>query len=399
MGDMANPYPVILAWVIGGCLALCGALSYGALSRLLPESGNEYLFLSRSIHPMLGFVAGWISLLAGFTGAIAYAASTFSAYLLSSDGQHIENLVASGVIITAAVAHGLRIHHGVILQNLSVMLKLLLIVVFIIYAMVTASEDSWQGIEAANQVDDMGFSIFTFAMTLMWISLSYAGFNAAIYIASEAHEPRRNVPRALFLGTLLTMVLYIALNTIFVLAPAPHLIMFKQDIAAIAAQAIGGDSLSGFIRTIICFALFTSVSSMIMLGPRVYAKMADDGLMPEVMKFNGDVPTMAIFIQALLAILVVWVSTLRELLSYLGFTLGLSTVMTVFSLFIVVRRQPEHRSDLPGYPWAPALFILFTLIFPGLAAMRQPWEMVAALVTILSGMLAYYAFSAGRDPG
>ncbi|NNE38104.1 MAG: amino acid permease, partial [Gammaproteobacteria bacterium] len=319
-------------------------------------------------------------------------------YLLPGKGQGMENLVASSVIVIAAAAHGLRIYHGVILQNLSVALKLLLIMIFIIYALVTATADSWQGMQAADQIDVAGVSIFTFSMTLMWISFSYAGFNAAIYIASEAHQPRRNVPRALVLGTLLTMFLYIILNAIFVLAPAPELIVYKQDIAAIAAQSMGGDRLSGFVRIIICIALFTSVSSMVMLGPRVYAKMADDGLMPGVMKFNGDAPSMAIFIQALLAILVVWISTLRELLSYLGFTLALSTVITVSSLFVVVRRQPEQKSDLPGYPWAPALFIIFTLTFAGLAAKRQPWEMVAAVVTILSGALAYYWFSRGGDP-
>jgi len=397
MGDLGNPYLVIFAWTIGGCLALCGALSYGALSRLIPESGGEYLFLSRSIHPMLGFIAGWVSLLAGFTGAIAYAATTFSVYLLPGQGQGLENLVASGVIIVSAMAHGLRIHHGVILQNLSVVLKLLLIVLFISYALLTATADSWQGIPAEAQMDIGGFSIFTFAMTLMWISFSYAGFNAAIYIASEAHQPRRNVPRALVMGTLATLFLYIILNAIFVLAPAPELIGYKQDIAAIAAQAIGGDRLSGFVRIIICIALFTSVSSMVMLGPRVYAKMAEDGLMPEVMKFNGDVPSMAILMQALLAIMVVWISTLRELLSYLGFTLALSTVMTVSSLFILVRRDPVQKSHLPGYPWAPSLFIIFTLLFASLAARRQPWEMVAAVVTILSGVLAYYWFSRTKN--
>jgi APA family basic amino acid/polyamine antiporter len=120
--------------------------------------------------------------------------------------------------------------------------------------------------------------------------------------------------------------------------------------------------------------------------------MADDGLMPGILKFDGQVPAAAIWMQAVLAIIVVWISTLRELLSYLGFTLSLSAAMTVASLFVVVKRRRESLPDLPGYPWAPAVFIVFTLLFAGLAAVRQPWQMAAAVITILSGMVVYYLF-------
>jgi amino acid transporter len=143
--------------------------------------------------------------------------------------------------------------------------------------------------------------------------------------------------------------------------------------------------------------LFSSVSAMIMIGPRVYAKMADDGLMPKKLKFNGEVPSAAIFMQAILAIIVVWITTLRELLSYLGFTLGLSAVITVASLFIIVRRQNINKKQLPGYPWAPALFIVFTLLFACLAAVREPWQMAAAVITIVSGVGVYYLFKSIYD--
>ena len=393
IGDLRSPYLVIIAWLIGGCLALCGALSYGALSRLLPESGGEYLFLSRNIHPMLGFIAGWVSLLAGFTGAIAYAATAFEAYLIPGEISGSENLVATLVILVAALAHGLRIRLGISMQNIAVILKLVLLTIFIAYALGGNASGSWLGITEAGRGEPVEFSIFTFAMTLMWISLSYSGFNAAVYIASETRQPRSNVPRALFTGTLITTFIYIAINSIFVLAPAFDAIAYKQDIAAIVAEVIGGDTFSQFVRLIICLALFTSVSSMVMIGPRVYAKMADDGLMPGILKFNGEVPAVSIMMQAGLAILVVWISTLRELLSYLGFTLGLSAVMTVASLFVFVTRHGNNGLTLPGYPWAPAIFIIFTLLFAALGAIRQPIEMLAAVITLLTGAAVYYLSS------
>lgn len=401
MGDLGSPVLVILAWFIGGCLAICGALSYGSLSRLMPESGGEYLFLSRTIHPMLGFIAGWVSLLAGFTGAIAYAAITFEAYFLPGHLRDVipDNLLASAVIIIAALAHGLQRRRGALLQNVSVIIKLVLILLFLVYIVFGTSVAQWDGVKAFQSAPSPDFSVYTFAMTLMWISFSYSGFNAAIYIASEVHEPGRIISRAMVLGTAVTMFIYLVLNSIFVFAPSPEMIAFKQDVAAIAAGVLGGDVLAGFVRFIISIALFTSVSAMIMIGPRVYAKMADDRLMPRLLQFDGDVPARAVVMQAVLAVVVVWISSLRELLSYLGFTLGLSAVITVASLFIYIRRHNQDTSVLSGYPWAPVIFIFFTLLFTGLAAMRQPWQLLAAIVTILSGAAMYAFFNRNAKHG
>ena len=398
MGDLGSPAWVMLAWFIGGCLALCGALSYGCLSRLLPVSGGEYLFLSRSVHPLVGFVAGWVSLLAGFTGAIAYAAISFEAYLLPSAYRELlpANALATFVIIFAAVAHGLRLRHGAWLQNLAVMIKLILLAGFFLFVLSGEPVADWDGVQSWQNGTSPDFSIYTFAMTLMWISFSYAGFNAAIYIAGEAADPQRILPRSMVYGTLLTMFLYLLLNAVFVFAPAPELIAYKQDVAAIAANVIGGEPLTLIVRAIIAIALFTSVSAMMMIGPRVYAQMADDGVLPAVLKFTGEVPRAAMLLQALLALVVVWISSLQQLLSYLGFTLGLSSVMTVASLFVIVRRDGRSADCLPGYPWAPTIFIFFTLLFSCLAAVREPWQMAGAVATIVSGAGAYYLFRTGK---
>ena len=148
------------------------------------------------------------------------------------------------------------------------------------------------------------------------------------------------------------------------------------------------------MRGIIVIALFTSVSAMIMVGPRVYAQMAEDGLMPAWMDFQGAVPAGAIAAQALLAIVVVWLTDLRELLSYLGFTLGLCTAATIGCLFVVARRDPTATVELPGYPWAPGLFIFVTLFFAALAATLNPGEMLAAVLTIASAVVVYRFYGA-----
>jgi len=394
MGDLGSPVYVLLAWFIGGLLALCGAISYGALSKLMPVSGGEYYFLSRSVHPLAGFIAGWISLWAGFTGAIALAALAFEAYVMPPELKDAipENTVATMAILLAALAHGQHVRHGAILQNVAVALKLILISGFVLFALMGTSMDSWEGVVAWRNTERPQFSIGAFAVTLMWVSYSYSGFNASTYVASEAIHATRNVSRTMVHGTCIIMLVYLLLNGIFVFAPAPENIAFQQDVAALAASALAGDTLANVMRGIIVIALFTSVSAMVMVGPRVYAQMAEDGLMPAILRFKGEVPVIAIAMQATLAIVIVWMTGLRELLSYLGLTLGLSTVVTVASLFIVVRKKQAELDDLPGYPWAPITFIFFTLMFTGLAAIRNPQEMLAAVLTILSAVILYVLF-------
>jgi amino acid transporter len=394
MADLGSPGWVLLAWLVGGALALCGAFSYGSLARLMPVSGGEYFFLSRVVHPLAGFIAGWVSLWAGFTAAIAFAAITFEAYLMPASlrASIPANVVATLAILLAALAHGFHVRHGAALQNAAVAIKLLFIAGFILFVVALGNPGGWAGIEAWRGAPPTGFAPAAFATTLMWISFSYSGYNAAIYVASEAARASRAVPRAMLLGTAITTLVYLALNAIFVLAPAPEAIAGQEDVAAIAARAVAGDVLAYLMRAIIALALFTSVSAMIMTGPRVYAQMAADGLMPAFLRFDGEVPASAVALQALLSVIVVWLTGLRELLSYLGFTLGLSTAATILSLFVAVRRRGDDRPDLPGYPWAPALTVTFTLLFAGLAASINPREMLAAVLTILSAVLVYLLF-------
>jgi APA family basic amino acid/polyamine antiporter len=394
MGDLGSPFYVLLAWFIGGLLALCGALSYGALARLMPVSGGEYYFLSRSIHPLAGFIAGWISLLAGFTGAIALAALALEAYIVPPASRHVipTNSVATLTVLLAGLTHGLHVRYGAALQNTAVAIKLVLIAGFILYALLGTSVGAWEGVIAWRSAGPAEFSVSAFAMTLMWVSYSYSGFNASTYVTSEVKRASRNVPGTMIQGTLIIMLAYLLLNGIFVFAPQPGDIAFQQDVAALAAFALAGEPLANVMRGIIILALFTSVSAMVMAGPRVYAQMAADGLMPAILRFRGQVPASAIAMQAALAIFLVWTTGLRELLSYLGFTLGLSAALTVTSLFVALRRSRVPPADLPGYPWAPLVFILSTLTFAGLAAIKNPAEMLAALITVLSAVILYILF-------
>lgn len=394
LGDLGSANRVMAAWVVGGVIALCGALSYGGLVRHITDSGGEYLFLSRIIHPVAGFIAGWVSLLAGFTGAIAFAARAFETYAFPTRPDWLPSgLAASLMVVVAAILHGVKVETGAVSQNIVVAVKVVMLVGFLLFS---ASVGMTQGMGAAPP-PAAPFDFVIFAGSLVWISLSYSGFNAAVYVAGEAKDAQRNAPRALWIGTLIVTVLYVALNAAFVYLPPFEAVVGKEDVAAAAALAIGGQPAALAIRFVTVLALVTSVFSLVMAGPRVYARMADDGVFPRFFRFKGaGAPTAAIAAQAALAVAVIAISDLRGLLSYLGFTLSLSGALTVAALFVVVRREGRQAVAVWGYPFTPAFYVLATLILAGIAGRRSPVELLTAVVTIVSGSVVYYAFGLHR---
>ena len=251
-----------------------------------------------------------MSLLAGLVGAIAYAAITFSVYAapVASDS-YASQWIATSVIGAAAMLHAFRLREGTSVQNLAVALKLILIGAFCAYAVGAGGGGGWPGLSEVGQRADLvpPFSIGAFALTLMWISFSYSGFNAAVYIAGEVPVANKLVPRGLLLGASITMLAYLALNAVFVLAAPYDAIAFQEDVAAAVAGVIGGDRLAVAVRVVIAVALFTSVSAMTMVGPRVYARMADDGLLPRALRLKGETPMVSVLMQSALAIVVVWI--------------------------------------------------------------------------------------------
>ena len=344
LGDLGSPLAVVLAWVAGGLIAIAGAFSYGMLVRAMPESGGEYLFLSRAAHPIFGFIAGWVSLIAGFSGAIAFAATAFESYSLpegTSPPWLPPGSLAVAVIVLAGVFHGLHPRIGAATQNAVVALKLGLLAAILLFALICLPGGTWHGLSVESPEMGVWAFIGAFAGSLVWISLSYSGFNAAVYVAGEATEARESVPKALVAGTLLVMVLYVLLNAVFVYAPPAASIRGMEDVAAVAAKSLGGEGFATFVRATIAVALLTSVLSMMMAAPGVYAKMADDGLMPGFLKFQGNSPWAATATQVVVAVGLVLVSNLQGLLSYLGLTLSLTAACSVFCLFLPsVRTRP-----------------------------------------------------------
>ena len=385
LADLGTPERVFAAWILGGLLALLGVLSYGLVAREVLESGGEYVYLARNVHSLAGFLAGWISLLAGFSGAIAFAASAFEAYLVPS-GTVPENAVAIAVVVAAAVLHGRVPRWGVAAQTLVVAVKLGTLLVFIAFGAWLAAGIPAPTATAPESIP--AFSVSALAASLVWVFLSYSGFNAAIYVAEEVRDPARLVPRAMLWGTAAVTLVYLGLNALIVFAVPAEVVAGAPNVAFVAAQFLGGDGFADVVRWIVLMALFTSVLSMVMTGPRVYAKMADDGLMPPAFR-SGNGHARAVVLQAALAIAIILASSLQQLLSYLGFTLSLSSAFAIASVFVSYRRGP--MIDRPAWHWfVPFLYVFAVIGLALLAARRNPAEFAAAVLTIVTGCLLYF---------
>ena len=396
LAALGSPSLVLVAWVIGTVIAVCGAISYSALIKQFPQSGGEYLFLARSVHPAMGFVAGAVSMLAGFTGPIAAAALGLEEYatpmLLGTENHLPPSLIAILAIAGGALLNTARLRWAAQAQTILTLSMLAMLVGFLVcaaFAFATRipppSFDS--GVTTAE------FRWVTMASQLVWISFSFAGFNAAIYLASEVRDAKRTVPRAMIYGTILVGGLYIALNAVFVWAAPFEEITAKENIAQVAATAtrsLMGEKMEWMIRAVIVLALATSITAMIMAGPRVYAKMAADGCLPRFLATDGKPSGVAIWMQAGTAMIVVGYAELKMLLSYLGLTLSLCSALAISMLFVLRLRGEIDRLPLWGIP--PALFVVATVVFAILASWGQPIPAVAAIATFALGAVMGWAY-------
>jgi len=390
---------VLIAWLIGGAIALFGALSYAELVAAMPRNGGEYQLLSRIYHPAVGFIAGWISLIVGFSAPIAAASIAFGVYF-SAIVPGIDP-IASAIALIAflSLVHGARVTLGSGLQNIFSVAKVAVVIAFIAGGLFFG-DASYLTTGAERTVGSIGSP--GFAIGLIFVAFAYSGWNGAAYIAGEVRNPQKSLPRSLALGTGLVTVLYLGLNAVFLAAAPQGELAGQIDVGTVAAVSLFGEAAGRMLSGVISLLLVSSVSAMIMAGPRVYQAIGEDY---EVFKFlsartEKSGPIYAIALQAAVAVVMLLTSSFDQLLTYIGFTLSISAGLTVFGLFIVRRRRSEDE-DVPyrcwGYPITPILFIalscwmvVFTIVAAGVVAL-------AGVATIVAGLVVYLLARTGDE--
>ncbi len=240
----------------------------------------------------------------------------------------------------------------------------------------------------------------TAGLSLMWIMFAYCGWNASVYVGSEIKNPEKNLPRSLILGTVIVMVMYLLLNLLFIYAVSPTDMKGVIAIGGLAVNNLFNSSTDTVISLFISFALFSSLSAFMIIGPRVYYAMAKDGYF---FKFLSEVhpvfkvPSKAILIQALISIILILSGTFDQILTYMGFALGIFPILAVLGLF-KLRRSGKAVLKLPGYPWVQVFYIAMSLAILILAFLERPKESSVALFTVLVGIPIFFVFKHFEKP-
>lgn len=390
-------FPLMMLWVVGGIIALCGALCYSELGAAIPRSGGEYTYLSKIYHPAIGFLSGFVSVFVGFAAPIALAAMALGMYFSSVFPWFDPIWVGAIVVFLITIIHSINLIVGSRFQKVVTAIKILLILIFVICGIVLGEHQSISMIPASGSWS--GLSSAAFAISLIYVSYAYSGWNASAYIASEIDNPKKNLPKSIITGTLLVMILYILLNFIFLFTvPASQMMDAKgipvNEIGAVSAINIFGDTGGNIMALIISVLLVSTISSMIFAGPRVTLVIGEDlsSLKFFARKNKKGIPVVAIIIQSVIALAFIFTSTFNFVLTYLGFTLTLFTTLTVIGLFILRFSKP----DLPrpfkawGYPFTPIIFIGVNVWILYFLISSMIDVAVAGLITVSAGLIFYF---------
>ncbi len=388
-----DPTTIILAWGVGGVLALCGATCYAELGSMMPRAGGEYVYLREAYHPIVGFMSGWISLTAGFSMPIALSAKLFGKYVAvlvpGISGAGAQDTIAIALIVAITALHAFDTKIGGRVQAAFTAMKVAMIVVFIGVGFI-AGTGSWSHF-ASEAGGIANLPTKTFAIQLLYINLAYSGWNAAAYIAGEIEHPSKTLPRALLLGTGVVMALYLLLNVIYFYALPSSQLAGVPEVGAVAAVALFGATGGGLLTSLIALALISAVSAMVMAGPRVYASMAADRALPHQLGTfsKRGVPSRAVFVQGALAITFVLIAKIGDLIEFVSFTLAISAALTVGGLFVLRRRGMRGAYRAFGYPLTPILFISLSAWIAYSKIDAQPRQSAYVLAILAAGAIAY----------
>lgn len=397
---LQSGFALIMLWVVGGGVAICGALSYAELGAALPRSGGEYNFLGRIYHPGAGFVSGWISTTIGFSAPVALAAMTFGAYTTSSllpDARaqtvsFVERGLAVALIVILTLIHTRQRETSGRFQSVFTAIKVIVILVLSIAGLALVSD--FQPVSLMPKPGDAAaLTSGAFAVSLIYVSYAYTGWNVATYLTDELETPQRSLPRVLFAGAFGVMLLYILLNAVFLLTTPMEDMVGEVEIGVIAARYVFGQTGAMFTGAVLGVLLVSTVSAMTIAGPRVLQVVGQDiRAFRFLSRSNEDgMPTTAVLVQSSLALLFVVTATFDQVLVFAGFTLALNSLFAVLGLFVLRWRQPDLARPfrVPLFPVVPLIFVALSIWTLYYVAVERPQEVAVSVALIVSGGVLY----------
>jgi APA family basic amino acid/polyamine antiporter len=390
--ELNSGFAILALWIAGGILSLCGALAYGELGAAFPRSGGEYRLLGRIFHPSLGLAAGLVSVTVGFSAPVALTSMAFAGYAARALALAIPpKLLALALILTVTLIHMGGIPESARFQSVTTLLK-----VFLILLMIGVGAAAQKGLGLSlrpSPRDPEELFSSAFAVGLIYVLYSYAGWNAAVYVAGELQNPGRLLPLALLTGTGLVTVLYVLFHAVLLGLAPPTAFRGQLEVALVAGKLLFGDVGARIAAVALCLGLISSVSAMTWAGPRVGMAIGEDfpSLRWLAVRNRGGNPIVATALQGGLACLLLLSGTFSQILSYIQWTLQLCSFLTVLGVPVLRYREPELPRPYRtwGYPWTPILFLLASLWVLVHLLYSRPWESLAGAATFGAGLLLY----------
>ena len=398
--ELGSSVWLIAVWVLGGVLALIGAVCYSVLSVRIPKAGGEYAFLYPYYGRLPAFLSGWTSLLIGFSAPIAASALGLVHYLrpfipveVSGQPETLKG-VAMLVLLSVTILLSLGLKFGARAHSLITVVNFAVMIAFALLVLRRSAGGPNLGLTLQHSLFDVHPSSLGSAVVL--VMFAYSGWNAAAYIAEEIRAPQRTIPRALILGTLAVIAAYLSINFAYFSAVPLGQLKGKIAVAEIAASATLEDIGPSLVGILIAISILSSLTAMSIAGPRVYFAMSRDRLFP---RWVGEVhekkkiPLKSIWFQSGVAIGLIALGTFYQILLYSGFILLLFTTLTVSTLLTVKKAEGELFWFWALYRLLPGIFVVTNSAVLISVVFSHPAETLTGLATVALGLPVYLYFA------
>lgn len=380
-----NTWTILILWTLGGGMALIGALVYAELGTHFRRTGGDYIFLSETIHPSIGYLYAWVSLVVGFSAPIAIAAMAMNDYLSPLFGD--TNLPGLFFLLVVPIAHMFSLSRSAQFQDLMTLVKILFVLVLIVLGIVYASDVELPALDFSgswkNEVLMPGF-----AVSLIYVFYAYTGWNSAAYIIEEVDQPQKNLPKALIWATVSVMVIYILLQLVLLKHASVDQLSGKVQVADIAFGNLFGPKGALWVSFFIGIQLIATISGYSWVGPRVtYAMAKDFKLWKPLSKVNvHGIPTRAIMLNTFISLVLFSTGSFEQVMLYAGFVLQLMGTVTVYSS---LRIKKELGFRTPYKPVLQVIYLIFSTAVMGYLVYDRPMESLAGLGILGLGGLMY----------
>jgi APA family basic amino acid/polyamine antiporter len=399
-----SPFWMLLIWIVGGVMALAGALTFAELGAMMPQAGGVYVYLSETYGKLIGFLYGWIYFLVTNTGGIAALAIAFATYLgyfIDLSPMGVKVVAITGIaFLTILNVRGVKA--GAIFSDLFTMLKLIGIGGLIVVGLGWKSNTGINGSGFGPSAPTFGISALAVAMVgVIW---SCGGWQHASFTAGEARQPQRDVPRSMILGAIIVIVIYLLTNVAYLLLLTPAQMANAPRVASAAMERVLGPTGGSLIALVIFISTFGTAGIYTMTAPRIYFAMARDKIFFQKVAeihLRYRTPAVAIGLQSLWAmVLILFWGTFENLISYVVFTDAIFFALTALAVFVLRQRRPNAARPYRtfGYPVTPILFIALELWFVVNIIFEKPAQSLAGLAFLFVGIPIYYLWSRKQSP-